>query len=130
MNGSKNPEKKIKKSDFVWERIGRCQPKKCASFCCRVGPVIHLLSGTKKQQKDDRKYYELQNMQEVGKIKGKALLARRVSCAALKGLRCRIHKKRPTICKSFPPHPSSQYYQMCKQHGCTYRFVKVKRKKK
>jgi len=83
------------------------------------------LTGKGKERRDEKKYYELQNMKEVGTIDGKIVLSTRVACAALRCLRCGIHKTRPRICRGFPPAPDQDFYKMARQHGCTYRFKKI-----
>ncbi len=121
---AKNPKPHKKK--HKWVRTGRCQPTKCGAFCCRTGAIMTQCNRKSKRAKDDMKYYELQNMQPIGDLNGETILSNRVACAALRGLRCGIHKKRPSICKEFPFNKDQSFYKVAVQHGCTYKFKKIK----
>lgn len=114
---------------YIWKRTGRCDPKQCGAFCCRTGAIMTCINKDE-NFKDHKKYYELQNMQEIGEIDGSIIMSNRVACAALRGLRCSIHKKRPITCKQFPLSPTQDFYKIAKQHGCTYSFKQVKITKK
>ena len=118
---------KLKKG-YVWKRTGRCQPKKCGAFCCRVGPLMTKITEKRKDRTNALRYYQLQGMFELGQVDGCPILSSRTSCSALRGLSCGVHKTRPTICREFPHIIDQDYYRLAKQHGCTYRFKQVKSK--
>ncbi len=69
-------------------------------------------------------------MQEVAIIDGQKVLATRICCSALRGLRCSIHKNKPNLCKQFPVAPDHKWYEIALQNGCTFRFKKIKIKHK
>ena len=115
-----------KKRPKKWKRIGRCQPNKCGAYCCRVGPEA---SGFPNEPRISNKLYKLFGW-KCEKLKTEKegiryIMHPNTSCLNLKGNRCSIQKKKPNICKKFPENPSQAWYQLAKQHGCTYRFVKV-----
>lgn len=113
------------KVGFKYVRVGKCDPKKCGAFCCRIGAqVIHF--DNSKDDKDRLKYYEAVGMQHIGNFKGEKVYAYNIACKHLCRLRCGIHDKRPTICREFPSDPSQYWYQLAVANGCTYRFKKVK----
>lgn len=114
---------KLKKG-YVWKRTGRCQPKKCGAFCCRVGPMMCCVDG-----KDEERFYKLQGMVPIAKVGKQKIMTHRMSCMALKVLGCGIYKTRPNICKDFPGCPEQKFYRVCKQNGCNYRFVQIKSSK-
>lgn len=114
------------KKEYKYIRTGRCNPKACGVFCCRTGPIMTKYNRKGKRAKDDIKYYEMQNMRPIGNLDGCVVLSSRVACAALRGLRCGIHKNRPSICKEFPMSKDQDFYKIAVKHGCTYRFKKVR----
>jgi len=136
--------KKSKKTKYKWVRTGRCNPKSCGAFCCRIGPLM-ISIGNEKKDKERKLYYESTGLVHIGSSKQKTFkkpeskkktweeihhYAMMNPCKHLKNLRCNIHKKRPFICKDFPEDPNQVWYKLAKKHGCTYRFKRVKVKEK
>ena len=114
---------------WKYKRIGRCQPSKCGAFCCRIGPLCKTSDDTPRGL-DEQRYFSYMGLSELGSItvgkKKIKILGHTTACSQLKGLRCSIHKERPNVCKDFPVLPSQEWFKIAKQHGCTYKFVKVK----
>jgi len=106
---------------YTYERTGRCQPEKCGAFCCRQGAWMLTV-----RDKDSKKFFELHGVRSIGKINNDDVMSPCTNCSALKGLKCGIYNHRPKICKDFPVAREQGYYQIAVQHGCTFRFKKVK----
>lgn len=122
-------KKQVEGEDFRYQRTGKCQPDKCGSFCCTVGPLMMRIS--QKDRQGNKRFSSFFGWQEVGTLKdGDKIIAQRMQCRHLKKGRCSIYKKRPKVCKAFPAHPSQEWYKVARQHGCTYRFKRVPLKKK
>lgn len=109
---------------MVIKRIGKCQPKMCGAFCCRVGP--HLIV---KDANVGSKTYKLYDMflwktETFPGKKSDVISYPDQKCSNLRGLKCLIHKEKPTECKVWPV-TIDNWYRLARQNGCTYRFKKV-----
>ena len=112
-----------------YKRVGRCQPKKCGAFCCRIGPYILRVPKDKLgKPKDDPRYYYYNGCMNIHETSKYIYLAQNVACGKLRGSGCSIYKDRPKICQEFPASPDHEWYQVAKAHGCTYRFKKVNKR--
>jgi Fe-S-cluster containining protein len=116
-----NPKKE--KPSVKYRRVGRCNPKKCGAFCCRCGPFMTL---GPYYDRSENKLLKMFNY-KIEKI-GKKKIARSIQvCNNLNGIRCDIYKKRPDACKDFPEDRNMEWFRIAKNHGCTYRFKRVKK---
>ena len=123
-------KEKAKPEEFMervkWKRVGRCDPRKCGAFCCRMGPLMREY----RKNEAYAKFLMMFGWSVVHEFKerGKTyqVFSTCKSCPHLKGIRCNIHKKRPRICRNFPESRDMRWYEVAKAHGCTYRFVRVR----
>ncbi len=109
----KKPEKKYK-------RLGKCQPKKCGSICCRM--CMGIL-GTKK---DSDKYYRNFGFKFIKYGKEHSWFAERVCSKLSLECKCGVHRSKPHTCRVFPQSPEMGFYKACKKLGCTFRFKEIK----
>jgi len=108
-----------------YKRSGRCNPSKCGAFCCRIGPLaITAHSGCIKNP--SYALYDLFNWKSENINKNEILTYPNQNCSKLYGNKCIIHgKNKPYHCKIFPSGPC-KWYELCRKHGCTYRFKQLK----
>lgn len=113
-----------KKPERKYKRLGRCQPKKCGSICCRL--CMGIIAG----KNDTTKYYRNFGFKPIiiGKIT-RWFPERVCNKLALTG-KCLSHKNKPRDCRVFPQLPSMGFYKVCKKLGCTYRFKEIKNAKR
>ena len=110
----------MKPKEKKWKRVGKCQPKKCGSICCRL--CMGLMAG----ERYDKKYYKNFGFKTFKLGKKNILIAERV-CAKLElDGKCAVHKSKPLTCRVFPETPTLEFYKVCKKLGCTYRFKEIK----
>lgn len=114
-------------SEKQYKRVGRCDPKKCGAFCCRLGPLMQsyevMPSAT---QKDFFNKFGWMSF-KIGK---RTVYHSNQACRHLVNLRCNLGDKRPDQpCKAFPENKDMVWYKLAKKNGCTFRFIEVKNKK-
>ena len=120
------------KRKFKWIKKGKCNPKACGAFCCRIG----IASKEKKMDKAKRhgNYFEFFGMKKFTILwnkKKESYYALDKPCKFLSiKNKCKIHKNRPETCKLFPQSPEWVFYLMAKKAGCTFSFEKKYLKKK
>ncbi len=112
-----------KKSEKKYKRIGKCQPKKCGSICCR------LCMGTG-SIRTDSKYYKNFDFKPFKIGKEKIWFFERVCSKLSLNGKCLMQKTKPITCKKFPVSPEQDFYKVCKKLGCTYRFEEIKNAKR
>lgn len=107
-----------------YKRVGRCQPKKCGAFCCRMGPLL-LLNSTPPKTNDLYSVFGWKN-EKVGDLR---VVYQNQPCSKLSNLKCTIQKTKPQGCVDFPHSPDHNWYKLAKKNGCTYNFVKIRKVK-
>ena len=93
-----------------------------------MGPMITDMSGPPRKEKEDTyRLYDYFGWKP--KQVGNALyVIPNQTCSKLEGLKCGVHKTKPEGCRRFPADRDDPWYKIAKKEGCTYRFVKVKRR--
>jgi len=126
----------VKKEEIKYKRIGKC--KNCGICCLFKDKLIRV-----KKNSDSDKFYrkigynvikEELKKSRSGKNYKINFLGKISGCPHLmfdKGkFKCLLHGKKcqPQICKTYPNHPTQDYYEIFKDF-CGYKFVKIKEKK-
>lgn len=112
-----------------YRRVGRCDPKKCGAFCCRIGPILYNIPIKKNQKKETYDSFFSKFGWSSQKIGKSMLFYPNQTCKHLVNLRCGLGNKKPKVpCKVFPQDKNRLWYKLAKKNGCTYRFVEVKTK--
>lgn len=116
---------KAKTNIIKYKLTGRCNPKKCNAFCCRIG--IGILINKKNIKEKD--YCECFGLNIKRYNKKSFIVYSPIPCRFLDQLKmtCRIHKKKPLACREFPVNKNHDFYKFVKKYKCTYNFVKVKK---
>lgn len=113
---------------FIYQRSGKCNPKKCESACCRFDHVGH--TDNNGQSMD---YHKMNSFRHIRGVQTRVV--NRIThyitprlCPYIKiGGGCDLHGKRtqPTVCRDFPVTPTDGVYVACK-HVCGYKFKKIR----
>jgi Fe-S-cluster containining protein len=124
------------KTSFEWKRVGKCNPDACGSFCCKIGSsgcTQQYFNGKQIDNDDELAFRLMQGMLAVPiSTKDKCIVSYfdLRTCPFLKNNRCSQYKHRPKVCRDFPQTPNSGFYKIAKRFGCTFDFVKAKKRKK
>lgn len=131
MTKEEKPIEKIKKKqkEITYKRIGKCQPNKCGSICCRLGNCTRIIPRkhykSKKEYEDELRFSKYVGLQIILRTKKETVFTSNLSCIKLKCNKCTVNKTKPETCKLFPQSPNQEYYKICKNLGCTYKFKKI-----
>lgn len=117
---------------WLYKRLGKCDPTKCGSFCCRMSMGHLSPTVTKDDPNGDKIFYDQFGYKRYdikkGPQKGYSLFVPPLVCSKLSICgKCSIHSIRPKVCQDFPASPDQAFFHVCKQAGCTYDFKRVKR---
>ena len=111
------------------KRIGKCNPEKCQSACCRINVnILHPTYSSNRYYLDDiTSTRKIQKINQHWQLKITPRICRNLTTDG----RCTLHDKRtqPRVCRLFPMSPRDGVYMAVKKY-CGFKFIKIKKVKK